>query len=188
MSKLIIGITGASGSIYAKKTIEALAQSHDLFVVITENGEKVFEYELKINFRDWLSKLGAKNCNIEEIDNMFSPIASGSVNVDGMIIVPCTMGSLAKICAGTSDNLLIRAADAILKERKKLVLVPRETPFSSIHLRNMYELSQMGVIMIPPIPSFYTHPKSIDELVNQSVGRFLKVFDIENDLYDPWCG
>jgi len=187
MDTIIVGITGASGSIYAKKTIESLKDTHNLFVVISKNGEKVFEYELKLNFREWFKNLDAHNCKLEEIDNMFAPIASGSINVDKMIIVPCTMGTLGKIHSGTSDNLLIRSADVMLKEQKKLIIVPRETPLSTIHLRNMYELSQMGVMMIPPIPSFYSFPKTIDELVNQSVGRFLKALDVDNDLYDPWC-
>jgi 4-hydroxy-3-polyprenylbenzoate decarboxylase len=119
---------------------------------------------------------------------MFSILASGSSDLDGMLIVPCTMGTIGKINAGTSDNLLIRSADVMMKEGKPLVIVPRETPFSTLHLRNLHSLSSLGVKIVPPIPSFYDKPNTIDDLVGQSVGRIIKAMGVSNELYNRWSG
>lgn len=183
-----MGITGASGSVYAKKLIETLAKDHMLHLVITKNGEEVFEYEIGKSFRRFVAELPYGHCHIEEIDNMFSILASGSSDLDGMLIVPCTMGTIGKINAGTSDNLLIRSADVMMKEGKPLVIVPRETPFSTLHLRNLHSLSSLGVKIVPPIPSFYDKPNTIDDLVGQSVGRIIKAMGVSNELYNRWSG
>lgn len=188
MSRFIVGITGASGSIYAKKVIEALCKEHLLHVVITKNGEAVFEYEIGKSFESFVAELPKDSCYVEKIDNMFSVLASGSSDIDGMIIVPCTMGTIGKINAGTSDNLLIRAADVMMKENSPLVIVPRETPLSTLHLRNLHSLSLLGVKIVPPIPSFYDRPNSIEDLVEQSVGRFIKMLGVKNDFYTRWSG
>ncbi|WP_432663787.1 flavin prenyltransferase UbiX [Wukongibacter baidiensis] len=191
MARFIVGITGASGSIYGARLIEELLkQRNEVYLIITENGRRVLEFELELNFRKWIDKLnrlygGLNLCNIND---MFSSVASGSFKTDGMVIAPCSMGSLAKISNGITDNLLIRAADVIIKEKRKLILVPRETPFSSIHLRNMLILSDLGVAILPPMPAFYNKPKTIDEIVNNTVGRVLASLDLENTLYKEWNG
>lgn len=189
MNRYIIGITGASGSIYGTRLIEELIKKeHEVYLVITNNGVKVLEYELEINFKNWVENIN-KNKNLLklcDIDDMFSSIASGSFKTDGMIIVPCSMGTLSKISNGFADNLLTRAADVMIKEKRKLILIPRETPLSSIHLQNMLFLSNLNVLIIPPMPAFYEKPKTIEDIVNVTVGRILSSINIESDLYHEW--
>ncbi|MCM1991665.1 UbiX family flavin prenyltransferase [Oceanirhabdus seepicola] len=191
MKKYIIGITGASGSIYGVRLVEELLkQGNEVHLVITDNGRKVLEYEIEVNFEEWIYNVKEYKGNLIvcDIDDMFSSIASGSFRTDGMVIVPCSMGTLSKISCGVTDNLLIRAADVMIKEKRNLILVPRETPFNSIHLKNMLFLSDMNVTMLPPMPAFYQKPKTIEELVNITVGRILSSLNIESDLYDEWGG
>lgn len=121
-------------------------------------------------------------------NDMAAPISSGSFRTDGMIVVPCSMKTLASINSGICDDLISRAADVILKERRKLVLVTRETPLSDIHLRNMLEVSRSGAIIFPPMPAFYIRPGSVDELVNHSVGRMLDLFDLDMEGFERWTG
>lgn len=191
MNKYIVGITGASGSIYGTRLVEELLKrDNEVFLVTTDNGRNVLEFELDMDFEKWTEKLyntygGLNICGIRD---MFSPIASGSFKTKGMIIAPCSMGSLSKISNGITDNLLIRAADVMIKEKRKLILAPRETPFNSIHLKNMLVLSDLNVTILPPMPAFYNKPKTIDEIVNNTVGRILASLDIDNDLYNEWCG
>jgi len=191
LKKYIVGITGASGSIYGVRLVEELIkQGNEVHLVVTDNGRKVLEYEIEVNFEEWIYSVKEYKGNLIvcDIDDMFSSIASGSFRTDGMVIVPCSMGTLSKISCGVTDNLLIRAADVMIKEKRNLILVPRETPFSSIHLKNMLFLSNMNVTMLPPMPAFYQKPKTIDELVNITVGRILSSLNIESDLYDEWGG
>lgn len=191
MGRYIVGITGASGSIYGVRLIEELLKrDNEVYLVITGSGRKVLEYEVEINFQEWFknadkSKGTLKLCNIEDI---FSPIASGSFKTDGMVIVPCSMGTLSKISNGTSDNLLTRAADVMIKEKRKLILIPRETPLSSIHLQNMLFLSNLNVHIIPPMPAFYQKPKTIQDIVDTTVGRILSSLNLDSDLYIEWNG
>ena len=189
MKKYIVGITGASGSIYGVRLVEELIkQGNEVHLVITNNGRKVLEYEIEVNFEEWIYSLKEYNGSLIvcDIDDMFSSIASGSFRTDGMVIVPCSMGTLSKISCGVTDNLLIRAADVMIKEKRNLILVPRETPFSPIHLKNMLFLSEMNVTILPPMPAFYQKPKTIEELVDITVGRILSSLNIESDLYDEW--
>lgn len=191
MSRYIVGITGASGSIYAVRLIEELIKlDHEIFLVATNNGKKVLEYELEINFEEWIAEVsaGIGNLVLCDANDMFSSIASGSFKTEGMIIVPCSMGTLSKISNGITDNLLIRAADVMIKEKRKLIIVPRETPLSPIHLQNMLLLSNLNVTIIPPMPAFYTRPKNIDDIINGTVGRLLESLGINNDLYLQWKG
>ncbi len=191
MKKYIIGITGASGSIYAVRLVEELIKRNcEIYLVATDNGKKVFEYELKYQFNDWVDNLNSKNNRIKicNINDMFFSIASGSFKTDGMIILPCSMATIAKLAAGIADNLLIRAGDVMLKEKRKLILVPRETPLSTIHLKNMLTLSELNVTIIPPMPAFYNHPNSIEDIVNGTVGRILESLEIDNNLYYKWKG
>lgn len=191
MKKYIVGITGASGSIYGVRLVEELIkQGNEVHLVITNNGKKVLEYEIEVDFEEWIHSIMVHKGNLIvcDIDDMFSSIASGSFRTDGMVIVPCSMGTLSKISCGVTDSLLIRAADVMIKEKRNLILVPRETPFSSIHLKNMLFLSELNVTMLPPMPAFYQKPKTIEELVNITVGRILSSLNIESDLYDEWGG
>jgi len=193
LGRYIVGITGASGSIYGVRLIEELIKhDNEVYLVITKNGRKVLEYEVEINFEKWVQDINKNKSENKlelcDIDDMFSSIASGSFRTDGMIIVPCSMGTLSKIKCGTSDNLLIRAADVIIKEKRKLILIPRETPLSSIHLKNMLFLSNLDVVIIPPMPAFYQKPKTIEDIINATVGRILASLNVYNDLYDEWRG
>lgn len=186
MGKYVVGITGASGSIYGKCVVEELVKlGHHVYVVMTEQGEKVFAYELEQQVEEWLSVFGNAVERCRE-DDFFTPIASGSFPLDGMVVVPCSMGSLAKIAHGISDNLLIRSSDVCIKEKRKLVLVPRETPLSAVHLENMLTLSRLGVEMVPPMPEFYSKPNSIEDMVASTVGRILQRLGIANTLYMKW--
>lgn len=189
MKKIVVGITGASGSIYAKRLIEVLINlGIQTNVVATEKGKQVFKYELSMDLDTWIGELSLqhKNIKLEDNDNLFSGVASGSNKYDAVIILPCSMGTLAQISHGLSQNLLCRAADVAMKEGRKLVIAPRETPLSTIHLENMHRLSSMGVAIIPAMPGFYHHPKSIDELVDFLVGKILDYLNINNELFKKW--
>ena len=189
MKKFIIGITGASGSIYGVRLIEELIKKdNEVYLVITNNGKKVLEYELEINFEKWVENINKNKSllRLYAIDDMFSSIASGSFKTDGMVIVPCSMGTLSKISTGLADNLLTRAADVMIKEKRKLILIPRETPLNSIHLQNMLILSNLNVLIIPPMPAFYERPKTIEDIVNITVGRILLSLNIDSELQHQW--
>lgn len=189
MKKIVVGITGASGSIYAKRLIEVLVKEGiQTNVVSTEKGKQVFKYELSISLEDWIEELSInhKNIKFEDNNNLFSGIASGSNKYDAVIILPCSMGTLAEISHGLSKNLLCRCADVALKEGRKLILVPRETPLNTIHLENMYRLSKMGVGIIPAMPGFYHHPQSIEEIVDFLIGKILDYLNIDNNLFKKW--
>lgn len=187
MKKYIIGITGASGGIYAKRLIEALLDIDcTIHIVPTDNGRSVFEYENSLSIEDWLHRLSSPKLMLEDNHNLFSTIASGSQYFDAMVVVPCSMGTLAQICYGMSQNLLARAADVTLKEKRKLILVPREAPLSAIHLENLYKLSTLGAVILPPSPGFYMKPETFDELVNFTVGKILDALGIENNYYQKW--
>lgn len=177
--KIILGITGASGAIYAQRILEKLAQdsSVDVSIVMTKDAQTVWEYELQN------SDYQKANAKIYAIDDFFSPMASGSSNFDSMIVCPCSMGTLGKIANGIADNLLTRAADVMLKESKKLILVVRETPYNQIHLENMSKLSRAGAIILPATPSFYSRPKNIIEVIDTVVDRTLQNANIPNKAY-----
>jgi len=189
VARYIVGITGASGSIYALRLLqELLAQDHEVHLVVTRNGLKVLGFETGHDGEDFLSGLkeSKKGLIIHDVDDLFAPIASGSFKTEGMIIVPCSMSTLGEVCSGVSKNLLGRAADVCIKEGRKLILVPRETPLSAIHLRNMLSLSEMGVIILPAMPAFYHKPESISDMVDFIVGKILENLGIENTLYKKW--
>lgn len=193
MKRIILGITGASGSILAKKIIDVLLmEDFNIDLVITENAKQVWAYELDSLFIDDINDLQKKyshNTNtitIHNNNNLFSSIASGSYKTDGMIIVPCSMGTLAKIATGLSDSLLTRAADVMIKEGRKLALITRETPLSPIHLENMLKLSRIGVTIAPPVPVFYNKPENLEECYNDLVGRLLLSLGIETKLLKVW--
>lgn len=182
MKKIIIGITGASGVVIARKIIEFL-NSHDnvIYIVISKNGEIVFEKETGQRFDEYIRNI--KNVTVVDNSVMDSFLASGSNDIDGMVVVPCSMSSLGKLAGGITDNLIIRAADVMIKENRKLILVPRETPLNSIHLENMLKLSRLNVVIFPPMPAFYSGLRDIDDMADQMAGRIIKLLGIKNNLY-----
>jgi 4-hydroxy-3-polyprenylbenzoate decarboxylase len=152
-------------------------------LIVSKAAEKVAEHELKQTRKD-LEKLAA---HTYDEDDLSAPFMSGSFQTDGMVIVPCTMKTLAGIASGYADNLILRAADVTIKEHRRLVIVPRETPLSVIHLRNMLTLAELGVFVVPAMPAFYHKPMSIDDLVDFVVGKVLDCLGIEHSLYRRWC-
>jgi 4-hydroxy-3-polyprenylbenzoate decarboxylase len=181
--KLTIALTGASGVIYGKRLLEELRNKKvETHLVISQAAKKIIKHELGTSEKT-LEKLAT---HVHEIDDWSSPIVSGSYKTDGMVIVPCSMKTLAGIANGFAENVILRAADVTLKEKRKLILVPRETPVNTIHLRNMLDLAQHGAIIVPAMPAFYHKPKNIDDLVDFMVGRVLDVLGIEHALYKRW--
>jgi flavin prenyltransferase len=194
---ITIGVTGASGAILAQKILAVLEDdsrvSH-IHLVASETGQRLFAEELGIASGD-LKKLpnrvlGRSSKKIEAIHNkdVGAAIASGSYSVDAMIVIPCTMGALASIANGTSDDLVARAADVMLKEGRKLILCVRDTPFNRIHLENMIRAQQAGAVIMPVVPAFYFKPKSIDEIVTQYVCRVLAQAGLPQEKMFRWTG
>jgi 4-hydroxy-3-polyprenylbenzoate decarboxylase len=183
--KLIIGITGASGAIYGIRLLQACQNLHiQTHLVISKSAELTIQHETEYSGSE-IRKLASKAYNVNDIG---AAIASGSFKNAGMVIAPCSIRTMSEIATGTTGSLLTRAADVALKERRKLVLMLRETPLHAGHLRNLTQLADLGAIIAPPVPAFYTHPKSIDDMVDHSVGRVLDLLDIENDLATRWQG
>lgn len=181
--RLVVGITGASGAIYGKRLLEVLRNKKiEAHLVVSEAAEKVIEHELEITKED-LEKLAT---HAYDEDDLAAPIVSGSFKTDGMVIIPCSMKTLAGISHGYSNNLILRAADVTLKEKRKLVLVPRETPLNIIHLRNMLNLAKQNVVILPAMPAYYHKPKSVDSLADYVVGKVLDILEIEHDLFKRW--
>ncbi len=161
---VIVAITGASGVIYGRKTVEDLCKKYNVYLMITDNGILIGKKELGTDLSKELSQL--PGVSYLDYKNMDEEIASGSFKTLGMLVCPCSMKTLSAIAHGTSENLIQRAADVCLKERRKLILVPRETPLSEIHLENMLKLRRMGADILPAMPGFYENPKTIDDLSN----------------------
>ncbi|MEO9145471.1 MAG: UbiX family flavin prenyltransferase [Ginsengibacter sp.] len=181
MNKIIVAITGASGSIYAKILLEKLflikSQWSDLGIVITDNAKLVWETELEEKYSQ---KYGMAHF---EKNDFMAPFASGSGNYNIMIIVPCSMGTIGRIASGISNDLISRSADVILKERRKLICVIRETPYSLIHLKNMETITQAGGIICPATPSFYSKPRNIEEVVATVVDRVIDLAGLKIDTF-----
>lgn len=185
---LIVAVTGASGAIYAKRFLEVLVEKRILVnLLISDAGRIVLQEELGLTVDGLLAGLGHPECvGLESVKNIASPLASGSCPTDGMAVVPCSMGTLGNIASGTSANLIHRAADVCLKEKRPLVLVPRETPLNAIHLENMLKLSRAGAVILPAMPGFYHRPKSLEEAVDFIVGKILDILKIEHALFERW--
>ena len=195
--QITLGITGASGAIYAVTLLKQLvAANYQVFVIISAAAKVVIKTELALDVPShpekaslwWQNHLSSKPQQLQVLgkDQWFSPPASGSAAPKKMIVLPCSTGTLSAICHGSSDNLLERAADVVIKERGQLILVPRETPFSSIHLENMLKLSRIGVTIMPAAPGFYHNPTSIEDLVEFMVARILDHLQIDQDLAPKW--
>ncbi|MBD1367289.1 UbiX family flavin prenyltransferase [Mucilaginibacter sp. ZT4R22] len=183
--KIVVAVTGASGAIYAKLLLDKLlslqTQVAEVVVVMSDNAKQVWEFELDNNdHQAYPFKFYAKN-------DFMAPFASGSAKFDTMVVVPCSMGTLGRIASGVSDDLITRAADVILKERRKLILVARDTPFNLIHIRNMQTVTEAGGIICPAIPSYYSKPKTIEELAMTVVSRVIDLVGLENESY-RWEG
>jgi 4-hydroxy-3-polyprenylbenzoate decarboxylase len=194
MKSFIVTITGASGSVYGLRLVEALLKSgstihltisHDAFIVLKveegihlagkkEAGKKIQKY------------FASKNVHFYSDDNLLAPISSGSFVTDGMFVVPCSMKTLSGIANGYASNLIERAADVTVKEGRKLILSPREMPFSAVHLENMLKLSRLGVTIAPPIPAFYNKPKNVNDMVNFVVGKILDLAGVTHKLFKRW--
>jgi len=175
--KIVIAITGASGSLYAKllldKLVEIKDQVDEVGMVLSKNASEIWEYELgNTSYQNYpFKQYGTKD--------FYAPFASGSAKYDTMIICPCSMGTLGRIASGTSDDLITRAADVMLKERQKLILIPRELPYSLIHIRNMETVTLAGAVICPATPSFYSKPETIEELVATVINRILDLAGFE---------
>jgi len=191
----VVAVTGASGSTYGIALIrELLRAGHRVSLVLTEAGRQVLAHEMGLQWdedirqqrhlvQDYFASI-AVDCL--ENDDFWSSAASGSGTIDAMIVAPCSMGTAGRIAGGLSGNLLERAADVMLKERRPLILVPRETPFNTIHLENLLRLSQAGAVILPAMPGFYHAPESIDDLVNFVVGKVLDQLDVPHTLFARW--
>ena len=178
---LIIALTGATGSIYgltlARKVLKAGIPLH---LLISESGESIIAYETGRSWSEWLIELrNIGHIDTSSVNNLGASISSGSYPVRGMVIAPCSMGSLGRIASGISGNLIERAADVCMKERRTLILLARETPLSAIHLQNMLTVTQAGGIIMPPVPAFYTKPRQISELVEHTIDRVMALLGID---------
>jgi flavin prenyltransferase len=194
---ITVGVTGASGAVYAQKTLALLEEDPrvaSVHLVVTETGQRLFAEELEIPSGDLKQLpsriLGHTTKKIETIPNkdVGASIASGSYDVDAMIVIPCTMGALAAIANGTSDDLVARSADVMLKEGRKLILCVRDTPFNRIHLENMLRAQQAGAVIMPAVPAFYHKPKTIDDVVTQYVCRVLAQAGLPQEKMYRWTG
>lgn len=181
--KLVVGVTGASGVVYGLNLLKTLSSMRiESHLIISKAAELVINEEMSASsgaFKELATHW------YDETD-LASPLSSGSYRTDGMVIAPCSMKTVAGIANGYSNNLILRAADVTIKQGRKLILVPRESPLSRIHLRNLSTLAGDGVIILPASPGFYHHPKSIDDLVGFVVGKILDLLDIDHKLYRPW--
>jgi 4-hydroxy-3-polyprenylbenzoate decarboxylase len=179
--KIVVALTGASGVIYGTRLVEELSKNEEVFVIISENAKKVAEHEC----HDMIKKI-PKKVKIFNESQIDAPIASSSFGAESMIICPCSMKTLSAISTGYANNLIHRCADIMIKDKKKLVLALRETPFSPIHLENMLKLSKIGVIILPLCPAWYHKPKNLDDIINFMVGKIMDSLRINNNLYKRW--
>lgn len=179
---IVVGITGASGIVYGVRLLEELPRKKT--VIVSKDAAKIAEIELGVKLRDILALADDSYDN----SDLFSPLASGSVKFESMVIAPCSTSTMSKIACGIADNLITRVASVALKERRKLVLLIRETPLSSIHLANMERLSAAGATIMPASPAFYPQPKTVKDMVDFMTGRVMDELGIENELYTRWSG
>ena len=197
MSTYTIAISGASGAPYAYRVLHALIMGgHNVYVCISGDGLSILNDETDLKLKGSETDIqvalekhfSARKGQITYYDEnyMYATIASGSVKVDAMVVVPCSMKTLAAIANGFASNLIERAADVMIKEKRKLIIVPRETPLSAIHLRNMLTLAELGCHVIPAMPAFYHHPKKVSDMVDFIAGRVLDSMEVENDLSPRW--
>jgi len=183
--KIIVGITGASGSVYGLKLLEALReiQTVETHLIISDAGRCVLREEIG---KDSSQQAESRADFHYDIRDFTAPVASGSYITEGMIVAPCSAKTLASIAHGFSENLLARCADVVLKERRKLVLLFRETPLNLSHIENMGKVTRMGAVVLPPIPAFYCGPRTVDDIVAHAIGKALDIFAVEHSLFKRW--
>jgi len=183
---IIVGITGATGTIYGIRLLQVLSsiKGVETHLIISRAGEKTIELETDWRIED-IKALANFNYDIDDIGACLS---SGSFKRDGMIVAPCTIKTLSALANSYTDNLLTRAADVTLKERRKLLLLVRETPLHIGHLRNMTNIAEMGAVIMPPVPAFYHRPNTIQDVVDHTIGKALDIFEIEHNLFQRWSG
>lgn len=186
MKRIIVGISGASGTVYGIRLLEVLGRIDgvETHLILTHGARVTMEHETSMSPKDLESLAHV----IHSPDNLAACISSGSFKTDGMVVAPCSMKSLSMIAYSIDDNLLVRAADVVLKERRKLVLIVRETPLHLGHLRQMTIVTEMGGIILPPVPSFYHEPKTIDDIIDQTIGKTLDQLGLQHDLFQRWPG
>ena len=183
MKKIVVGITGASGSVYAVRLIDVLRkQGIEVHAVITDSGQRVLDYECGVTMEELSRRVDVLYPNAD----VGAAIASGSFRMDAMVVLPCSMKTAGAIAHGVTDDLLTRAADVTLKEGRRLLLVPRETPMHEIHLENLLRLARAGAVIMPAAPGFYHRPETLDDLVNMMVGKILDRLGIEAELFTRW--
>jgi flavin prenyltransferase len=184
--RLVVAITGASGAVYGVRILQALREAGGVesHLLVSEAGVLNLHQEMGLARKD----VEAMADVVHPVRDIGAAIASGSFQSDGMVIAPCSMKTLAAVAHGLSDNLISRAADVVLKERRRLVLMVRETPFNLAHLRNMTAVTEMGGIIFPPLPAFYFRPQSVTEMVDHTVARVLDLFDVKHQLAPRWSG
>lgn len=183
MKRITVAISGASGAIYGIRLLEALRKKKlETHLILSEWTYVTIKAETNY-LPEEVKKLASYSYAVKDLT---APLTSGSFLIEGMVIIPCSMKTLAAIACGYADNLISRAADITIKEGRKLILVPRETPLDAIHLENMLKLSRLGVVILPPMPAFYIKPSTIDDLVNHTIGKVLDQLGIHNNLYRRW--
>jgi 4-hydroxy-3-polyprenylbenzoate decarboxylase len=183
--RLIVGISGASGAIYGVRILQALQDSDiETHLVMTESARITLASETDLG----VSEVEAMATCVHNVRNIGANISSGSFKTMGMVVAPCSIRSLSEIAYGMTGSLLTRAADVVLKERRRLVLMVRETPLHHGHLKSLLQASENGAIIMPPVPAFYARPQSLDDMINHSVGRCLDLFDIDTSLVKRWAG
>ena len=183
--KLIVAVTGATGAIFGVRLLELLQGSEvETHLVLSKWAKRTLTYETQYT----MEQVQEMATEVYPLHDQGASISSGSFVTSGMVVIPCSMRTLSAIAQGAGDNLIHRAADVVLKERRKLVLVARESPLNQIHLGNMLKLAQMGTVILPPVPAFYNHPKDIDDIVNHIAGRVLDQFEIHLDVVNRWHG
>ena len=181
--RLVVGISGATGSIYGVRLLGVLKEKKiETHVIISSTSKKIIPQETSYSLKE-VERLASY---VHPSEDLAAPISSGSFKTDGMIVLPCSIKTLSGIAHSYNDNLMTRAADVTLKERRKLVLAVRETPLHQGHLELMLQASRMGAILFPPLPAFYFNPKTIDDLINHTVGKILDLFDITHNLFRRW--
>ena len=183
MKKIVVGITGASGSVYAVRLIDVLREQNiEVHAVVTDSGQRVLDYECGVTMEELSRRVDVLYPNAD----VGAAIASGSFRMDAMVVLPCSMKTAGAIAHGVTDDLLTRAADVTLKEGRRLLLVPRETPMHEIHLENLLRLARAGAVVMPAAPGFYHRPETLDDLVNMMVGKILDRLGIEAELFPRW--
>jgi len=185
VDRIVVGVTGASGIPIAVRTVEGLADHAAVHTVVTDAAESVMAHESRSR-EETMARLRAASTELYGESEVGAPIASGSFDTDGMVIVPASMNTVSAVATGRADTLVTRAADVTLKERRRLVVVPRESPLSQLHLENLTKLAELGVDVVPPMLGFYFDPDEPADFIDHVVGKILERFDLDHDRYEPW--